>query len=96
MDSSIWTRIIEAIKFVFKEKFSAAFKGMCFGLIGSLNIFWSGQVLGPVVGYGVKVVGTVILTALTTFTSAYVSYRFDKWKENQKKSPNQSRKRNAA
>lgn len=96
MDSSIWTRIIEAIKFVFKEKFSAAFKGMCFGLIGSLNIFWSGQVFGPLVGYGVKVVGTVVLTALTTFTSAYVSYRFDKWKENQKKSLSSKNRRKAA
>lgn len=96
MEPTYFKQFIAFVKTCFKEKFSTAFKGGCLGLIGSLNLLWSGAAVSSVVIYILKGAGTIILTAGTTLTTCYISYRFDKWKEKKSPSPTASKRKNKA
>lgn len=97
MEPTYFERFVSFVKYCFREKFTAAFKGCCLGLIGSLNLLWSGSFDSSVVIYIFKGAGTIFLTAGTTLTTCYVSYKFDKWKENGKrKRPTKEKGKNKA
>lgn len=91
MGPSYFYKFIQFVKSCLQEKFATAFKGCCLGLFGSLRIFWSGTLDPSVVIYIFKGIGTVVLTASTTLTTCYISYRFDKWKENEKQKAKKSK-----
>lgn len=93
MEPSYFVRFIQFARNCFQEKFSTAFKGCCLGLIGSLNFLWNGAFDSSVVVYVLKGAGTIVLTAGTTFTTCYISYRFDLWEEKKAKAKNDKARR---
>jgi len=95
MEPTYFTQLIRFIKSGFEERVVFAFKGMLYGLIGSLGILWNGSGAETVVMYVIKGVGTVILTIATTTITLYITYRFEKWKdEKEKKSPSPKKRKN--
>lgn len=96
MEPNLWDRFTHFVKNSLQERFSAAFKGCCLGLIGSLNVFWNGSLAPSVVIYIFKGIGTLLLTAGTTLTTCYISYKFDKWKERQPSDKKSKKNKKAA
>lgn len=99
MEPTTWERILQLIKYGFHEKFVAAFKGIILGLIGSLGLFWHGPLAGTILTYALKFTGTILLTAGTTFTSCFISYKFDRLKNKnngEPKGPQENQKDKAA
>jgi hypothetical protein len=96
MENSIWQQLRRFVQIGFTEKFPTAFKGCCFGLIGSLNILWTGPFDSSVVVYVLKGLGTVAITSMTTLATLYISYRFENWKEKKSMPEKQKKRKNKA
>lgn len=96
MEPTIWEKILQFIKYCFHEKFVVAFKGIILGLIGSLGLFWHGPFVASFLIYAIRFVGTILLTAGTTFTSCFISYKFDKLKNNTHVEPKKHKKKDKA
>jgi membrane protein implicated in regulation of membrane protease activity len=89
---SYWASFIRFVKSSVTEKFEAFFPGMCFGLIGSLNILWAGVSIS-LVTFIFKLLGTVLMTGASALTTSYIRYRFEKYKNKSHVQQSQKRKR---
>jgi len=96
MGKTLWEKLIHFIKICYQEKFSTLFKSCLLGLIASMQLLWSGSLAASLVIYVLKGMGTLLLTAGTTLTGCYISYRFDKWKEKQSSDKPKKKNRKAA
>ena len=94
MGTNLWETFIRFVKTSITEKFKTFFPGMCFGLIGSLNILWTGVSIS-LVTFILKLIGTIIMTAASALTTSYIGYRFEKYKnkKDEPRPPKRSRKK---
>lgn len=99
MEPTTWERVLQFIKYCFHEKFVVVFKAGTIGLLGSLALFWHGPLVWPFLTYVAKFFGTILLTGGTTFTSCFISYKFDRLKNKnngEPKGPQKNKKDKAA
>lgn len=98
MERSIWAKFAEFIQACYTKHFKENLAGIIMGYIGSRSVLFIN--VPPELMHTWIGVWIWIKTVFTAFTAglatAYAGYLVEKYKENQKKSPQTKRKRNKA